>query len=77
MLYLDSENKKDIKLYINCSGGEVVPCMAIHDTMRYIKSDVSTIGFGGCMGMSGFLLAMGQKVSERGYEYWVVVGGAS
>ena len=23
MLYLDSENKKDITLYINCSGGDV------------------------------------------------------
>jgi ATP-dependent protease ClpP protease subunit len=23
MLYLDSENKKDISLYINCTGGEV------------------------------------------------------
>lgn len=23
MLYLDSENKKDMNLYINCSGGEV------------------------------------------------------
>ena len=23
MLYLDSENKKDINIYINCSGGEV------------------------------------------------------
>ena len=23
MLYLDSENKKDINLYINCSGGDV------------------------------------------------------
>ena len=23
MLYLDSENKKDINMYINCSGGEV------------------------------------------------------
>lgn len=22
MLYLDSENKKDMQLYINCSGGE-------------------------------------------------------
>jgi len=25
MLYLDSENKKDINIYINCSGGEVLP----------------------------------------------------
>ena len=113
MLYLDSENKKDMSLYINCSGGDVsgpgagaaegwlavalvvarrpgrrlhyerhtgcahrppcclpspsaalqvVPCLAIHDTMRHVKSDVATVGFGGCMGMSGFLLAVGKKV---------------
>jgi ATP-dependent Clp protease protease subunit len=61
MLYLDSENKKDMNLYINCSGGEVVPSLAIHDTMKHIKSDVGTVGFGGCMGMSGFLLAVGKK----------------
>lgn len=61
MLYLDSANKKDLKLYINCPGGEVVPCLALLDTMRHIKSDVTTIGFGGCMGMAGFLLTMGQK----------------
>lgn len=36
--------------------------MAIFDTMKYINSDVGTVGFGGCMGMSGFLLAVGKKV---------------
>ena len=41
---------------------QVVPCLALHDTMRHIKSDVVTVGFGGCMGMSGFLLAVGKKV---------------
>jgi len=61
MLYLDSENQKPMNIYINCSGGEVVPCLAIHDTMRHIHSDVGTVGFGGCMGMSGFLLAVGAK----------------
>ncbi|KAK9844699.1 hypothetical protein WJX74_005670 [Apatococcus lobatus] len=61
MLYLDSENKKDMQLYINCSGGEVVPCLALHDTMRHIGSSVATVGFGGCMGMSGFMLAVGAK----------------
>jgi hypothetical protein len=66
MLYLDSESKKDMNIYINCSGGEVVPSLAIHDTMRHIKSDVGTVGFGGCMGMSGFLLAVGKKVGARG-----------
>lgn len=40
----------------------MVPSLAIHDTMRHIKSDVGTVGFGGCMGMSGFLLAVGKKV---------------
>ena len=68
MLYLDSESKKDMNIYINCSGGEVVPCLAIHDTMRHIKSDVGTVGFGGCMGMSGFLLAVGKKVG--GWVAW-------
>ena len=64
MLYLDSENRKDINIYMNCSGGDVVPCLAIHDTMRHIKSDVGTVGFGGVMGMSGFLLAVGAKVGR-------------
>ena len=39
----------------------MVPSLALHDTMRYLKSDVGTIGFGACMGMSGFLLATGTK----------------
>ena len=30
--------------------------------MRHVGSDVVTVGFGGCMGMSGFLLAVGKKV---------------
>ena len=29
MLYLDSENKKDINIYINCSGGEVFTMLHI------------------------------------------------
>merc|ERR1712118_194768 len=31
------------------------------DTIQYIESDVATIGIGGCIGMAGFLLAMGKK----------------
>ena len=44
------------------TGQQVVPCLALFDTMKYINSDVGTVGFGGCMGMSGFLLAVGKKV---------------
>merc|ERR1712070_112892 len=31
------------------------------DTISYINSNVATVGFGGCIGMAAFLLAMGQK----------------
>ena len=40
----------------------MVPCLALFDTMKYIGSDVGTVGFGACMGMSGFMLAMGKRV---------------
>lgn len=49
-----------------CRAAQVVPCLAIHDTMRHVKSDVGTVGFGGAMGMSGFLLAVGKKVRGAG-----------
>lgn len=42
--------------------------MALFDTMKYIGSDVGTVGFGGCMGMSGFLLAVGNKASLLSQE---------
>ena len=31
--------------------------------MKYVKSQFATVGFGACMGMPGFLLAVGEKVS--------------
>lgn len=61
LLFLDSVNQKDCKLYINSLGGDVVPTLAIHDTMKHMRSDVGTIGFGGVQAMGGFLLAVGAK----------------
>jgi len=47
LLFLESENPdKDIHLYINSPGGSVTAGMAIYDTMRFIKPDVSTICIG-------------------------------
>lgn len=51
------------------SGVQVVPSLAIHDTMRYVGSDVSTLAFGGAMGMMGFLLAVGAKVCMWLYQH--------
>jgi len=60
LLFLDSEEKKDIQLYINSPGGSVTAGMAIFDTMRHINSDVSTICVGMAASMGAFLLASGQ-----------------
>jgi ATP-dependent Clp protease protease subunit len=62
LLFLEAEAPdKDINFYINSPGGSVTSGMAIYDTMRYIKSDVSTICVGIAASMGAFLLAGGEK----------------
>jgi len=62
LLFLEAEdNKKDIQMYINSPGGSVYSGMAIYDTMKYIKSPVSTICVGMAASMAAFLLAGGEK----------------
>ena len=62
LLYLEGQDPdKDISLYINSPGGSISAGMAIHDTMRYIKCDVSTICMGMAASMGAFLLASGNK----------------
>ena len=62
LLFLESDDpKKEIQIYINSPGGEVYSGMAIYDTMKYIKSPVSTICIGIAASMAAFLLAGGEK----------------
>lgn len=62
LLFLEAEDPgKDIHLYINSPGGSVSAGLAIYDTMRYIKCDVSTICLGMAASMGAFLLAGGAK----------------
>lgn len=61
MLFLDSQEKKDIQIYINSPGGSVTAALAIYDTMQYLKSDVSTICVGMAASAAALLLASGQK----------------
>ncbi len=62
LLFLESENPdKDISLYINSPGGSVSAGMAIYDTMRFIKPNVSTLCTGLAASMGAFLLAAGTK----------------
>ncbi|QQG49950.1 MAG: ATP-dependent Clp endopeptidase proteolytic subunit ClpP [Candidatus Berkelbacteria bacterium] len=62
LLFLESENAtKDIQIYINSPGGSVSAGLAIYDTMKHIKPDVSTICIGMAASMGAFLLAGGAK----------------
>ena len=62
LLYLEGQDpEKDISFYINSPGGSITDGMAIHDTMKYIKCDVSTICMGMAASMGAFLLASGTK----------------
>lgn len=60
LLYLEGQDpEKDIYFYINSPGGSISDGMAIHDTMNYIKCDVSTICVGMAASMGAFLLQAG------------------
>ena len=62
LLFLEAEDPdKDINIYINSPGGRVTAGMAIYDTIRYIKPEVSTICVGLAASMGAFLLAAGTK----------------
>ncbi|WP_022956078.1 ATP-dependent Clp endopeptidase proteolytic subunit ClpP [Perlucidibaca piscinae] len=62
LLFLESVNPdKDIHIYINSPGGSVTAGLAIYDTMRFIKPDVSTICIGQAASMGAFLLSAGAK----------------
>jgi ATP-dependent Clp protease protease subunit len=65
LLYLESEDSaKDISLYINSPGGSVTAGMAIYDTLRFVKPDVSTIVMGQAASM-GSLLAQAGAAGKR------------
>ena len=59
-LYLDREDPdRDIHLYINSPGGQIYAGLAIYDTMRLIRADVSTIAVGVTASMATVLLSAG------------------
>jgi ATP-dependent Clp protease protease subunit len=61
-LFLESEDPdKEIMVYINSPGGVVTSGLAIHDTMQYVRCDVSTTCLGMAASMAAVLLAAGTK----------------
>jgi ATP-dependent Clp protease protease subunit len=64
LLFLESENPdKDISFYINSPGGSVSAGMAIFDTMKFIKPDVSTLCTGLAASMGAFCWQQAPRAS--------------
>ena len=61
MLYLNSVDHRDIGLYINSPGGDVLAGLSLIDTMNFIESDVSTTCLGMAASMGAVLLSCGTK----------------
>ncbi len=62
MLLLDADKPgEEIKFYINSPGGVVTSGMVIYDTMKMLKSPVSTICMGLAASMGSILLSGGVK----------------
>jgi ATP-dependent Clp protease, protease subunit len=65
LLLLDADKPgEEIKFYINSPGGVVTSGMVMYDTMRMIKSPVSTICMGLAASMGSILLSGGKKGSR-------------
>lgn len=62
LLYLESEDpERDISIYINSPGGSITAGLAIYDTMKFVKPDISTICIGQAASMAAVILAAGTK----------------
>ncbi|WP_373745559.1 ATP-dependent Clp protease proteolytic subunit [Weissella soli] len=62
LLFLDAQDPdKDIYMYIDSPGGEVIAGMSIYDTMNFIHADVQTIVVGLAASMASILASSGAK----------------
>lgn len=61
LLYLSSQSKDDIQMYINSPGGSVYAGLAIYDTMQFINCDISCVCMGIAASMAAILLCAGTK----------------
>ena len=70
MLLLDADKPgEEIKFFINSPGGVVTSGMVIYDTMKMLKSPVSTINMGLAASMGSILLSGGVKGRRFIYKH--------
>lgn len=74
LLLLEADNPgKEIKFFISSPGGSVTAGMVVYDTMRMIKSPVSTICMGLAASMGSILLSGGEKGRRLIYPHGEVM----
>jgi ATP-dependent Clp protease protease subunit len=74
LLLLDADKPgEEIKFYINSPGGVVTSGMVMYDTMKMIKSPVSTICMGLAASMGSILLSGGEKGKRFIYPHGEVM----
>lgn len=74
LLLLDADKPgEEIKFYINSPGGVVTSGMVIYDTMRMMKSPVTTICMGLAASMGSILLSGGVKGKRMIYPHGEVM----
>jgi len=62
LLFLEAEDPdRDISIYVNSPGGSVTAGLAILDTLRFVKPDISTFCVGQAASMAAVLLSAGTK----------------
>nr|AGW98570.1 clp protease proteolytic subunit [Ipomoea obscura]BDR62512.1 ATP-dependent Clp protease proteolytic subunit [Ipomoea obscura] len=70
LVYLNIEDDtKDIFLYINSPGGDVISGVAIYDMMQTVRPDVSTVCIGLAASMGSFILAGGAITRRAAFPH--------
>ncbi len=70
LLYLEGEDPdKDIMLYVNSPGGDLIASLAIYDTMQYVRPDIATICVGMAASGGALVLAGGAKGKRSSLPY--------
>jgi ATP-dependent Clp protease protease subunit len=58
---LSVEERKPIKIFINCYGGDVIACFSAIDTIKLSKTPIYTYNLGKAMSSGGLILMAGHK----------------
>ncbi|TDW98745.1 ClpP family protease [Kribbella sp. VKM Ac-2566] len=65
LLHLEADKPdQEIKVFINCEGGDMTAMLAIYDTMQYVQSPIATVCVGQAISAGAVLLAAGTPGSR-------------